>query len=169
MSPIADKPAKNRIPLAEFADSIFAETRGYGPINTNYSLGCWLHYLLEKWIGICLYHNLVDQHGNFNEDRAISIYGDNLTIMDTGIYTSFLSIIRRNQVECSYHFRGLPELLEVDGNVKNMRLSKVLTLGEPWAWQIARIDELCLEYRNTYRLNGEATDLDGGMENSDAD
>ena len=168
--PAANQTATRNVPLAEFAKSIFAEARGHGPLNTNFSLGYELHYLLEKWTGIHLYQDLIDECGLFNEKKAMAIHGKNLTIMDTGIYTSILSVFRRNMVESAYHFHNLPDLLEVDGIVKGLRLSQVLQLGEPWAWQVAHIDELCMEYRRTRRLNGEdAEDLDGETENTDSD
>ena len=150
--------SKSGIPLAEFAHSILAETRGYGPINFNYSLGYQLHYLLEKWTGLHVYQDFVDQKGEFDENLAIAVYGYKPIIMDAAIYTSILSVIRRNQVECSYHFRNLPAVLAIDQNLKNMRLSEILTLGERWAWEIAYIDECCLKYRKARRMNGQDTD-----------
>ena len=87
--------------------------------------------------------------------------------MDTGIYTSSWAVIRRNMVECSYHFGGFPKALEMDQTLQKMRLSAVLTLGEPWQWQIAYIDELCLKYRKTRRSRGEETDSE--IEDTDTD
>ena len=142
----ADVSVSTNIPLAEFAVFIYAEIRGFGPINTNYSLGVWLQYLLEKWVGVCLYQEFVDQHGVFNQEQAIAVYGSKLMIMATGIYTTTFSILRRNQVESSYHFGGCPEVLVSEQCLKGMRLSQVLTKSAQWAWTLAIIDELCLQF-----------------------
>ena len=155
MCPAADQSVTSAIPLAEFAKSIFAETRGYGPINTNYSLGYELHYLLEKWTGVRRYEEYIDEHGIFDVTKAMTVNEDKLTIIDRKIYTSIFAVFRRDIVEGSFHFRGVPSVLTIDENLKQMRLSQVLTTGEPWAWQIARIDELCQESRKIRRLNGQ--------------
>ncbi|KAL8786536.1 MAG: hypothetical protein Q9195_008167 [Heterodermia aff. obscurata] len=157
------------IPMADLAGSIVAESRGWGPISTSYSTGPWLQYLLEKWVGVFLYQEFVDERGNFNEKQAAAIYGENLVIMDTGFYTSGYSILRRNFVESSYHFRGAPEVLESAQNLRAMRLSDVLAKGEQWAWELALIDEVCLEYQEKQRLAGGDTNIDGDVGMSDID
>ena len=123
----ADVSVSTNISLAEFAVSIYAEIRGFVSININYSLDVWLQCLLEKWVGVCFYQEFVDQHGVFNQEQAIAVYGNKLMIMATVIYITTFFILRRNQVEFFYHFGDCPEVLMSEQCLKEMRLSQMLT------------------------------------------